>query len=49
MISDEIEVLRKRGRADREIAQIIRDNSSIDVTPDDLAENYASEEEWKRK
>ena len=49
MISDEIQVLRQQGRSDREIAQIIRDNSSIDLTADDISANYASPAERQHR
>jgi hypothetical protein len=42
MISDEIESLRKRGKSDDDIAAIIRNNSAINITAADIAENYAS-------
>ncbi len=45
MVSDEIEMLRKRGRTDEEIASIIRSNSTIKITAAEIAENYASPEE----
>jgi hypothetical protein len=45
MISDEIESLRKRGRTDDEIADIIRQNSAIEITAAEIAENYASPDE----
>ena len=45
MISDEIESLRKRGKSDEEIARIIRQNSTIEITAAEIAENYASPEE----
>lgn len=45
MISDEIETLRKQGHSDTEIAQAIRDNSAIEITPAEIAENYATPEE----
>lgn len=45
MISDEIESLRKRGKTDDEIALIIRNNSAIEITAAEIAENYASPEE----
>ncbi len=44
MISDEIEHLRKLGHTDEEIAQVIRSNSKIEITPAEIAENYASPE-----
>ena len=45
MISDEVESLRKRGKTDEEIALIIQDNSSIEITAAEIAENYATPEE----
>ena len=45
MISDEIESLRKRGKTDTEIAEMIEQNSAIEITPEQIAENYASPEE----
>lgn len=45
MISDEIESLRKRGRSDEEIASIIRDNSSIQISAEEIADHYASPEQ----
>jgi hypothetical protein len=45
MVSDEIESLRKRGRTDEEIASIIRQNSVIEITAAEIAENYASPEQ----
>lgn len=45
MISDEIEVLREQGKTDDQIAGLIRDHSSIDITSRDIAVNYASPEE----
>ena len=45
MISDEIESLRQRGNSDEEIASLIRQNSAIDITAAELAENYAAPEE----
>jgi hypothetical protein len=45
MVSDEIESLRKRGRTDEEIASIIRQNSAIEITATEIAENYASPEQ----
>ena len=45
MISDEIEELRKRGHADEEIAQVIRKNSGIDITGEEIASNYAPPEQ----
>ena len=45
MISDEIESLRKRGKNDLEIAQLIRENSDIQISPKEIAEHYVSPEE----
>jgi hypothetical protein len=45
MISDEIESLRRRGRTDDEIASIIQNNSAIEISAAEIAENYASPEE----
>lgn len=45
MISDEIESLRKRGKSDADIAAIIQQNSAIEITAAEIAENYASPEE----
>jgi len=42
MISDEIEVLRNRGLSGQQIASLIEANSSIRITPFEIAENYAS-------
>ena len=42
MISDEIESLRASGRSDEEIAEIIRNNSAIEITSAEISENYAS-------
>lgn len=45
MISDEVEILRGQGRTDEEIAKTISANSSIDITPAELAEHYAPPEQ----
>ena len=45
MISDEIETLRKQGRTDQQIADAISQNSSIAITPEDIAANYAPPEQ----
>ncbi len=45
MISDEVESLRKRGKSDKEIAEMISANSSIEITEAEIAENYATPEE----
>jgi hypothetical protein len=45
MISDEVEVLRKRGQSDDEIASVIRSSSSIEITGGEIAQYYASPED----
>lgn len=45
MISDEIEILRRQGRTDQQIADAISQHSSIEITSDDIAANYATPEE----
>lgn len=45
MISDEVESLRQRGKTDDQIAEIIRSSSAIDISADEIAENYASPDE----
>lgn len=45
MISDEVEALRKRGKSDQEIAELIQANSQIKINAEEIAENYASPEE----
>ena len=45
MISDEIESLRKRGKSDEQIADIIQRNSAIEITASEIAGNYASPEQ----
>jgi hypothetical protein len=45
MISDEIEALRTRGKSDVEIAQLIQENSDIQISPREIAEHYVSSEE----
>jgi hypothetical protein len=45
MISDEIEALRGRGKTDEEIAALVKANSNIEITAEEIAENYASPEE----
>lgn len=42
MISDEIEELRKRGKSDETIAELIESSSAIKITAFEIAENYAS-------
>ena len=45
MISDEVESLRKQGKTDEEIASLIRDNSSIEISASEISQNYASPEQ----
>ena len=45
MISDEVETLRKQGHSDEAIAQTIAAHSSIQISPQEIAANYASPEE----
>ena len=45
MVSDEIEHLRNLGHSDEEIARVITSNSKIEITADEISENYASPEE----
>ena len=49
MISDEIQSLRKRGQTDDQIASIIRNSSSIDITGSEIARYYALPEERHRE
>ena len=48
MISDEIELLRQQGKTDDEIASIIQNNSAIEISAAEIAENYASPEERRQ-
>ena len=48
MISDEIESLRTRGKSDAEIARIISQNSAIEITAAEIAENYATPEQRQK-
>ena len=45
MISDEVETLRKAGHSDADITSLIESHSRIRITPEELAEHYASPEE----
>lgn len=45
MISDEIEILRRKGHTDHDIAEVIRRNSRISITADDIKANYAPSEQ----
>lgn len=40
MISDEIDSLRKSGKNDEEIATLIRESSSIQITGDDISDHF---------
>ena len=42
MISDEIDALRQQGKSDAEIVAVIQQSSSIQITPQELTENYAT-------
>lgn len=44
MVSDEIQLLRERGKTDDEIAAIIKNNSAIEISAAEIQENYASPE-----
>jgi len=48
MISDEIEVLRAQGKSDDEIAGLIRQQSEIEISPAEIAANYASPRDRSR-
>ena len=45
MVSDEIEALRNRGLSDEQIAQVIRNSSTIALRAEDIATFYASPEQ----
>lgn len=45
MISDEIQALREQGHTDEQIAQLIQQSSSIQITAQQIGENYATPEE----
>jgi hypothetical protein len=45
MISDEIEILRRRGYSDEQIAEIVTQSSAIEITADEIAANYATPEQ----
>ena len=40
MISDEIEVLREAGKSDEEIAVVVQQSSSIEITADDIRKHF---------
>ena len=48
MISDEVETLRRQGRTDEEIVEVIRASSGIDLSVAELRNNFASAEERRR-
>ena len=45
MISDEVEALRTQGKTDVEITTIIHQSSGIEISPEDLAQYYATPEQ----
>jgi len=45
MFSDEIEALRKLGRTDQQISDLIRGSSSLAIDPDTIRDNYAPPEQ----
>lgn len=45
MISDEIEELRKQGKSDGAIAEVITANSGIQISGSEITENYVPAEE----
>lgn len=45
MISDEIEALRKQGKSDEDVAQVVRENSKIEISAAEIARNYAPPEQ----
>ena len=45
MISDEVEALRSQGKSDADIAALISQNSSIEITAAEIAENFASSDQ----
>lgn len=45
MISDEIEALRSQGKSDRDIAQLIRTHSGIEIDAAEIERYYASSED----
>lgn len=45
MISDEIEALRKTGRTDDQIAELIGQSSAIQITGQEIADHYAAPEQ----
>jgi hypothetical protein len=45
MISDEIQQLREQGRSDEQIASIIAKNSPIEISAEEITQNYATPEQ----
>jgi hypothetical protein len=45
MVSDEIEKLRSQGKTDSEIATLITENSTIEITAEEISANYAPPED----
>lgn len=45
MVSDEIEILRKQGRTDEEIARTVSEHSNIEISAGDLLVHYAPPEQ----
>ena len=44
MISDEVETLRAQGKSDEEIVGLVRSSSGIELSVEELRQNYASPE-----
>ncbi len=45
MISDEVETLRKQGKTDEDIAELIRAHSGIEITAGEIERYYATPED----
>ena len=45
MISDEVQALREKGWNDNQIAEHVRKSSTIDITGEEISENYAEPDE----
>lgn len=48
MISDEIEILHAQGKSDEQIANLIRQQSKIEISSAEITSNYASPEQRSR-
>ncbi len=48
MISDEVQTLREQGWTDERIAELIGQSSAIQISSQELAENYATPEQRER-